>query len=43
MTAAFSLHAVKYPVLVGASLVAMVAASGASALEHIRFRRNILH
>ena len=35
MTAAFSLHAVKYPVLVGASLVAMVAASGASALDAV--------
>ena len=35
MTAAFSLHAVKYPVLLGACLVAMVAASGASALDAV--------
>ena len=33
MTAAFSLRAVKCPVLLGACLVAMVAASGASALD----------
>ena len=35
MTAAFSLHAVKYPVLLGACLVAMAAASGASALDAV--------
>ena len=33
MTTALSLHAVKYPVLLGASLVAIVVASGASALD----------
>ena len=35
MTAAFSLRAVKCPVLLGACLVAMVAASGASALDAV--------
>ena len=35
MTAAFCLPAVKYPVLLGACLVAMVAASGASALDAV--------
>ena len=35
MTAALSLHAVKYLVLLGACLVAMVAASGASALDAV--------